>query len=188
MPLATQHIVDPRVKREPASFVNLHKMPGGHSLDQLSKALDLRIVELTRRGAAIHVQVAVHNKGAGHGVPTGMPTRRITLTTEVNGSRTGKQMQSRVYGTTVEDRNGTTLDHDSAIVTSGAKFASNTRLQPAERRIENFDFKVDPDENVDVRTVLTYRYDPFGSGQPGFAINFSEKHQESVMQYSHKPN
>jgi hypothetical protein len=188
MPLTTLHVVDPRVKREPASFVNLHKMPGGHSQDQLLKALDLRITGLTRRGARIHVEVLVHNKGAGHSVPTGMPTRRIVLTTEVEGSRSGKQKQTRVYGTTVQDRTGTIVDHDSAVITSGAKFVSNTRLQPAERRIESFDFKIDPDENVDVRTILTYRYNPFGDGQPGLAIDFTEKRQQSVMQYSQKRN
>jgi len=188
MPLTTLHVVDPRVKREPASFVNLHKMPGGHSQDQLLKALDLRITGLTRRGAGIHVEVLVHNKGAGHSVPTGMPTRRIILTTEVEGSRSGKQKQTRVYGTTIQDRAGTIVDHDSAVITSGAKFVSNTRLQPAERRIESFDFKIDPDENVDVRTILTYRYDPFGDGRPGLAIDFAEKRQQSVMQYSQKRN
>ena len=188
MPLTTLHVVDPRVKREPASSVNLHKMPGGHSQDQLFKALDLRITELTRRGAGIHVEVLVHNKGAGHSVPTGMPTRRIILTTDVDGSRSGKQKQTRVYGTTVQDRSGAIVDHDSAVITSGAKFVANTRLQPAERRIESFDFKIDPDENLDVRTTLTYRYDPFGDGRPGLTIDFAEKHQQSVMQYSQKRN
>jgi hypothetical protein len=140
-------------------------------------------MELTRRGAGIHVQVLVHNKGAGHSVPTGMATRRIILTTEVNGSRSGRQRQTRVCGTTVQDRTGTILDHDNAVISIGAKFASNTRLQPAERRIENFDFKIDPDENVDVRTILTYRYDPFGRSGPGLEIDFSEKRKESIMQY-----
>jgi hypothetical protein len=188
MPLTTLNVVDPRVKREPASSVNLHKMPGGHSQDQLFKALDLQIMKVTRRGAGIHVQVLVHNKGAGHSVPTGMPTRRIVLTMEVDGLRSGQQKQTRVYGTTVLDRNGKIVDHDSAVIASGAKFVSNTRLQPSERRIENFDFKIDPDENVDIRSILTYRYGPFGSGQSGLEIDFSEKRKESVMQYTQKPN
>jgi hypothetical protein len=188
MPLTILRAVDPRVKRDPVSFVNLHKMPGGHSPDQLFKALDTRITELTRRGARIHVQVLVYNKGAGHSVPTGMPTRQIILTTEVTGNRTGKQTQTRVYGISVQDRTGAILDHDSAVIRSGAKFISDTRLKPAERRIENFDFEIDPDENVDVRMVLTYRYDPFGSGRPGLRIDFSEKRKESVVQYTQTSN
>jgi hypothetical protein len=188
MPLAVLNVVDPRVKREPASFVNLHQMPGGHSKDQLFKALDLRIMELSRRSSGLQLQVLVHNKGAGHSVPTGMPTRRIILTTEVNGARTGKQKQTRIYGTTVQDSTGTIIDRDSSVIASGAKFVSNTRLQPGERRLENFSFKIDPDENVEVRTILTYRYDPFGSSQPGLEIDFSERHQESVVHYTQKPN
>jgi hypothetical protein len=188
MPLAILNVVDPRVKREPASVVNLHKMPGGHSKDQLFKALDLRIIGLTRRGAGLQVQVSVHNKGAGHGVPTGMPTRRIVLTTEVNGSRTGHQSQTRVYGATIQDRNGAIVDHDSAVIASGAKFASNTRLQPSERRMEDFTFKIDPDENIEVRSTLTYRYEPLGGGQAGIEIDFSEKRKESIVDYTKKSN
>jgi hypothetical protein len=184
MPLAALYVVDPRVKREPSSSINLHQMPGGHSKDQLFKALDMRVSEVTRHGAALQVEVLVHNKGAGHSVPTGMPTRRIVLTTEINGERTGKQTQTRVYGATVQDRAGKLVDQDAAVITSGAKFVANTRLKPGEKRTENFSFKIDPDENIQIRTVLTYRYEPLGSGQPGLEIEFSEKDKESLMQYT----
>jgi hypothetical protein len=117
-----------------------------------------------------------------------MPTRRIVLTTEVNGSRTGHQSQTRVYGATIQDRNGAIVDHDSAVIASGAKFASNTRLQPSERRMEDFTFKIDPDENIEVRSTLTYRYEPLGGGQAGIEIDFSEKRKESIVDYTKKSN
>jgi hypothetical protein len=106
------------------------------------------------------------------------------LTTEINGERTGKQTKTRVYGATVQDRAGKLVDHDAAVITSGAKFVSNTRLKPGEKRTENFSFKIDPDENVQIRTVLTYLYEPFGSGQSGLEIEFSEKYKESLIQYT----
>ena len=39
MPVVAANIVDPKVKRVEGAFVNLHEMPGGHSLHQLNKSL-----------------------------------------------------------------------------------------------------------------------------------------------------
>jgi hypothetical protein len=184
MPLSTMHVVDPRVKRDPASFVNLHQMPGGHSKDQLSRALELRIAEITRRGSECVVKIVVGNKGAGHNVPTGMPTRHVVLATEIVGSESGSQQQSRSYGVVVQDKNGKVLDHDSDVMLAGARYASDTRLRPGERRTETFKFTIKPDENLEVRTRLAYRYAPLGSNDLAVNIDFAERHQESVLQFN----
>jgi cytochrome c554/c'-like protein len=184
MPLSTMHVVDPRVKREPASFVNLHQMPGGHSKDQLSRALELRIAEIARRGSECVVKIAVGNKGAGHNVPTGMPTRHVVLVAEIVGSESGTQQQSRSYGVVVQDKNGKVLDHDSDVMLAGARFVSDTRLRPSERRVETFKFNIKPDENLEVRTRLAYRYAPLGSNELAVNIDFAERHQESVLQFN----
>jgi hypothetical protein len=184
MPLSTMHVVDPRVKRDPASFVNLHQMPGGHSKDQLSRALELRIAEIARRGSECVVKIAVGNKGAGHNVPTGMPTRHVVLVAEIVGSESGAQQQSRSYGVVVQDKNGKVLDHDSDVMLAGARFVSDTRLRSSERRIETFKFTIKPDENVEVRTRLAYRYAPLGSNELAVNIEFAERHQESVLQFN----
>ena len=184
MPLSTLNIVDPRIKRQPSSFVNLHQMPGGHSKDQLFKALDLRILEATRRGADIEVKVLVHNKGAGHNVPTGMPTRQIVLTATVSGSKTGRQEQSRTFGSTVHDSAGRPLDRDSQVVLAGVRFARDTRLKPGEKRTETFKFKINANENIDLASSLTYRYMPLGVDKPGLDFSFWERRQQSVMQWS----
>jgi hypothetical protein len=183
MPLSTMQVVDPRVKREPASFVNLHQMPGGHSKDQLSKAFELRIAEITRRGSECVVNIVVGNKGAGHNVPTGMPTRQVVLRTEIVGSESGSQQQSRSYGAVVQDKNGKVLDRDSDVMLTGARLASDTRLRPSERRTETFKFTIRPDENLEVRSILAYRYAPLGSEELAVNIDFAERHQESVLQF-----
>ena len=182
MPLSTMHVVDPRVKRDPASFVNLHQMPGGHSKDQLSRALALRIAEITRRGSECTVKVVVGNKGAGHNVPTGMPTRHVVLTAEIVGTESGSQQQSLSYGAVVQDKDGKVLDHDSDVMLAGTRLASDTRLRPGEQRIETFKFSIRPDENVEVRSRLAYRYAPLGSEELAVNIEFAERHQQSAPQ------
>ncbi len=183
MPLTGMKVVDPRVKREPASFVNLHKMPGAHSKDQLSKALEFQIVEVRREGVDLHIRVMVRNHGAGHNVPTGMPTRAIVLTAETTGNRSGVQRQMRTYGTSVVDAAGRRLEHDSQIMISGAKLATDTRLRPSEQRREDFTFRIAADENVDINITLTYRYSPFGDAQPSVDFEFAGRRQQSIMRF-----
>ena len=155
-------------------------MPGGHSKDRLSRALELRIAEITRRGSECVVKIVVGNKGAGHNVPTGMPTRQVVLRTEIVGTESGSQQQSRSYGAVVQDKNGKVLDRDSDVMLTGARLASDTRLRPSERRTETFKFTISPDENIEVRSILAYRYAPLGSEELAVNIDFAERHQESV--------
>ncbi len=79
MPVVAANIVDPKVKRVEGAFVNLHEMPGGHSLHQLNKSIRMRILGLDRTPKGLRAQVVVHNVGAGHSVPTGIPAGICTV-------------------------------------------------------------------------------------------------------------
>ena len=57
-------VVDPRVQRDSVARVNLHEMPGGHSLKQLLKALNIKILP-ARDGDELMVEVTVKNVERG---------------------------------------------------------------------------------------------------------------------------
>lgn len=120
MPLVMANVVDPKVKRVEGSFVNLHKMPGGHSRDQLTKSLRLSITELKRSEKEVYVQVQVKNSGAGHSVPTGSPSRKVVLSlvAETPGQEETIREQ-RVYQRVMSDSEGRPILEDSDLFLHG---------------------------------------------------------------------
>ncbi len=106
MPLVVASVADPRVSRVRNSFVNLHSMPGGHSLAQLVKSLRLRILEVDRQKDTIHVKVSVDNKGAGHMVPTGSPSRKVLLTLTATAANGMSARQEYTFQRVVVDAAG----------------------------------------------------------------------------------
>ena len=65
-------VVDPRIKRTSEAKINLHQMPGSHSLEQLTAAVKAQLTAV-REGDALKVTVDVANAAAGHSLP---PARR----------------------------------------------------------------------------------------------------------------
>jgi hypothetical protein len=120
--------------------VNLHHVPGGHSLDQLHRALGLYIGS-SREGDELTLEITLFNKGAGHAVPTGMPGRRVILHLRVTSQ--GQPFEERrVYGRFFEDAAGKTIRRDSDYFSPGVKQVSDSRILPDERRVEVFRFPV----------------------------------------------
>ena len=160
MPLVLAKVVDPKVKRVENSFVNLHSMPGGHSKMQLAKSLRLRIMELDQEGSSLKVRVQVTNIGAGHMVPTGSPSRSILLTVGVSTADGKLAEDEKIYKREVVDEEGNPIPTDSQLFLYGASIASDTRFAPGEERIEDFEFSVVEDENLEITAGLTYLYSP----------------------------
>ena len=72
-------------------------MPGGHSLEQLNKALGLSI-QHRWEDEELEVEVVLRNKGAGHAVPTGMPGRRVILDLVLRSGEGHRFEERKVYG------------------------------------------------------------------------------------------
>jgi hypothetical protein len=167
--------VDPRLDRDPAASINLHSARGGHSLDQLHKALSISL-QPERIGAGIEVAVLVRNKGAGHAVPTGMPGRRVILELELRvvGGEVFKKI--RVYGKQFETEDGREIRLDREYFKPGIKLKSDTTLQSDELRTERFRFPVPEKSTAILKVRMFYEHTLSGGDQTVDRINFfSEK-------------
>ncbi len=164
MSLTAAKVVDPRVKRTPQTAVNLHQMPGSHSIEQLNKAVSARL-STARRGDSLEVTVEVSNRGAGHMVPTGSPLRRLHLDVQVSSPGGKSYQQERVYRRAALDFQGREIQREHQVFVQAAKFGEDTRLKPGERRVETFTFPVPRNAAANVRTQLSYYYSPFAAAQ-----------------------
>ena len=160
MTVTGAHVVDPKVKRV-AESVNLHQMPGGHSVTQLNKALEV-VMNAAWQGDGIGVTVVLKNKGAGHAVPTGMPGRRVILAVSVRTSDGQSFDERRVYTKSFRDAAGRTIDRDGFVFAPGVQLASDSRLRPDEERTETFAFAVSPRASAHVSVKLHYEHAPTG--------------------------
>jgi hypothetical protein len=168
-------VVDPKVLRVASSSVNLHEMPGGHSVTELNRAL-LAVIASERHGNTVDVTVQVSNRGAGHRLPTGSPLRTIVMVVQVD-SGTGKaQTATRTYGRVVVDDNNQEAQDEATVWLRGTRVVRDDRLAPSERRVEKFSFPMPA--NTPVRSVAKfyYRYSPevpgkTESGQPFLSVS-----------------
>ncbi|MBI2832986.1 MAG: hypothetical protein HYX76_00995 [Acidobacteria bacterium] len=161
MRATTGDVVDPKLARVPHSTVNLHEMPGGHSIVELNRALHA-LLSLARRGDEVDVTVQVVNRGAGHHVPTGSPLRRIEMLVEVDGGIGRRLTANRTYERAVVDESGRELVDEAAVWLDGARVARDNRLVPQEPRVERFSFKMPRQTPVRAVAKFFYRY----AGEP----------------------
>jgi hypothetical protein len=153
-------VVDPKVKRV-ADTVNLHQMPGGHSVTQLNKAVEVFMDDAwDDDGLALTVRLV--NKGAGHAVPTGMPGRRVILAVSVRTSDGHSVAERRVYTKTFHDAAGQPITRDGHVFDPGVQLDADSRLKPDEERVETFRFAVARGASAHVGLRLHYEHAPTG--------------------------
>ncbi|HSR53431.1 MAG TPA: multiheme c-type cytochrome [Acidobacteriota bacterium] len=161
MPQVAAQIVDPKIHRVEGGFVNLHAMPGGHSMDQLNRSIRLRIVELESTGQGLRAVVRVHNSGAGHAVPTGIPTRKVILSLRaVSEDDNSEVREERVFERIMVDAQGEEILRDSRVFLEAVEETLDTRLAPMEERLEEFDLDLTAQGNISVTATLSYYYSP----------------------------
>jgi hypothetical protein len=175
MGLTRANVVDPRVKRVAHAEVNLHKVPGGHSLEQLHRALAV-FISPHREGSNLALEVRLTNKGAGHAVPTGMPGRRVILDVTVETSGGQSFSERRVYEKKFAGAGGEPITRDSRFFARGVTMLSDTRIQPDEKRTEEFRFPVPPSATAYITVKLHYEHAPRGTAEDRTWLTFlSEK-------------
>jgi Cytochrome c554 and c-prime len=164
-------VVDPRVKRTPNAGINLHQMPGSHSLTQLNRAIRGQLF-VTHQGNQLQVEVDVTNQGAGHMVPTGSPLRKLIL--QVSASPFGGKplKQTRVFTRVVADQHGKVLNREDLVFMKAAKMVSDTRLAPQETRKEKFTFSVPQDVSSTVEADFYYYYSPTAATKAQQEVKF----------------
>ena len=164
------NVVDPKIKRSAHSSVNLHQMPGSRSIDQLNKAIALRM-NTERRSDTLVVTVDLSNRGAGHMVPTGSPLRQLNL--EVSVGAAGKTHEERrVYTRKVVDQAGKEINSEELVFLKAAKTVSDSRLKAGETRRESFEFQVPAAASARVVARLWYFYSPTAATADETRVNF----------------
>lgn len=169
---AEAEVVDARVMRVPDAEVNLHEVPGGHSIAQLNKALDVNF-EADRLEGSLVLAVTLKNNGAGHAVPTGMPSRRIVLNVKVKTSDGQVYDQQRTYGQIFEDAQGNPITKDSGYFAKGVKRTADNRIAAGETRVEEFRFPIFRSSTAFVSIHLSYEHNPTGEKESRTWIPFN---------------
>lgn len=123
--------------------VNNHNIQGGHSLEQLRQALKVEIADIEKVQERLRVTVNLTNIGSGHMVPTGIPSRKLTLIVKFkdpSGEVIGKDFAH--YQKVLADEQGRVLDTDLDQLLKAARVISDNRIAPKEVRQEVFYFPV----------------------------------------------
>lgn len=112
-----------------------------HNREKLENAVDVRVksAALNEAGAYV-VDVAMTNVKAGHNVPTGSPSRTLTLEVSVEGDGLVRVVQARAFGKRIVDKKGNWLTTEADAQLKGAKEKYNTALKPMETREVRFVF------------------------------------------------
>jgi hypothetical protein len=163
MDITRADVVDPKVKRV-TQKVNLHEMPGGHSLAQLNKAVEVAM-SAAWKDDGLGVTIRLTNKGAGHAVPTGMPGRHVVLAVSVRTSDGRSFEDRRVYTKNFRDAQGAMITRDGIVFSPGVHLDGDSRLKPDEERVETFTFAVSPGATAHVGLRLHYEHVPTGGAE-----------------------
>jgi predicted CXXCH cytochrome family protein len=164
-------VVDPKVARAGIARINLHQMPGSHSLEQLTSAVKAQLAA-TREGDKVKVTVEVANQKAGHYLPTGSPLRQLVLEVRADGYGGEHFREERVYARKVADAHGTVLMREHFAFMKAAKVAADTRLAPGEKRLETFSFAIPASSQVQVKATFWYYYSPMARTESQKRITF----------------
>lgn len=153
MPFVLGQVVGPDLQQpNDFPFVDSHSILGGRSIAQVRRAVSLEIVSMVESSGSIELRVAVENTGAGHWIPTGMPSKQMVL--EVS-TAWGSFVRSErfIFGRRIVDDAGNRLRTVADIMTRGASIPSDTRLRPRQRR----EFSYTLPAPVDASTKLVVR-------------------------------
>jgi hypothetical protein len=150
---------DPSV---PEQKISGHDIAGGHSISKREEAIDIAITDVSRYKNKLTVSVNVTNKGAGHKLPTGLPSKKIVLQVTVQSRSGGPNMrQEKTYQKMLVDAGGAavTLDAD-LMLGKGVTIASDNRIAPQETRREQFTFFVPEGETYKISAAAFYNHSP----------------------------
>jgi nitrate/TMAO reductase-like tetraheme cytochrome c subunit len=164
-------VADPKVAANSSAKLNLHEMPGSHSIDQLNRTIKAQL-NAVREGDHLKVTVVIANVAAGHMVPTGSPMRQLLL--EVTAAPYGGETlhERRAYRRVVADKQGKAVPREPDAFLRGASTLSDNRLAPDEKRTETFLFPIGGRAQVQVTAAVSYYYSPLAEGEAQRRMTF----------------
>ncbi len=165
------NVVDPSVKSASQLKLNLHQIPGSHSIEQLNKAIQAQLSAVHERGQ-LKVSVRIANGGAGHDVPTGSPLRQLILELRADAYNGKHFQEERFFRRTVADAAGAPVTREPVAFVKGARVTSDTRLHPNEVRTEGFTFAVPEGVQTQLEASFYYYYSPMATTEAEQKLKF----------------
>ncbi len=157
MPIGEGRVVRAEVKAA-ARPINLHNIQGGHSSEQIRKAVRVEVREVQRTEGGYRVVVTVENVGSGHMIPTGVPTRQLQLVVQLRHGQTVLAEQRSVFHKVVVDERGIELKTDAQVFLQGVTIRSDNRIPPKGTQEPSFFFPYTGPPDFVVEAKLYYRY------------------------------
>lgn len=173
MPAVKGKIVSEKIKPVSDERINLHEVSGGHSIDQLKKAVRVEIIDVQRNRDNLIVRVKISNIGSGHKVPTGLPTRKLILSFEAKTPRSVLYKEERTYQKVLVNSKNEIIEHDPDLFLRSENIFSDNRIAPKEERIETFTFSAPDNEKINLSTKVYYLYQPYVLEKINMKIDFS---------------
>lgn len=136
---------------------NLHDLI--HNSEQLSRALKVKVDDVTTFDGGVVVFVEVMNVGSGHKIPTGLPNREVVLKVELVTTDGVKYEETKSYRKVLAGEDGKPLVHDYEAFLKARSVLKDDRLAPRERRRETFRFQTSS-RPARVTAVALYQYAP----------------------------
>ena len=169
----------PRLVRSGAApagegMFNDHDLQGGHSPSQIKRAVVARIEKSTRDADRVRIVVVVENHGAGHSVPTGLPSKMLILT--ASATQRGRPVFHRetVYQRIMLDDNRRRLTNDWEIKLRSKHVLRDNRIRSGEVRRETFVFDASPTEDIIFKVRLAYRHQPTIATEQTMEVQITE--------------
>lgn len=155
-------IVSEKILKTPGREISTHDIAVGHSLSLREKSFKLEIKEIRVHRRKVEVTVDLTNQGAGHKIPTGLPSKKIILQVSLKSGGGGyTQIQTKVYQKKLVDRNGNPVLTDADLMMEeGLRIASDNRIAPLETRRERFTFFVPKEGPHRVAVAIYYSHQP----------------------------
>ncbi len=164
-------VVEPRLQRSSVAKINLHQMPGSHSIDQLASTVK---AQLSAKHELDHLTVSIEvtNAAAGHYVPTGSPLRQLVLEVRADPYDGSHFREQRVWRRAVADQDGNPVENEPAAFMKARKVIEDTRLAPGEKRTETFTFPVKAGVQTQVKATFWYYYSPLAVAESEKRVTF----------------
>lgn len=160
MPLVPGRTVSRELKSTLAQGVNLHDISGSHDVEHVRRAVTMEIEGAERLGPdRVEVRISVHNVGSGHCFPTGLPLHRAVL--EVNLTDRGRVVAQRTvkFEKVLLNEQWVAISREYEAFFDARSVASDTRLQPKEKRMLTLSFRDLPAPEGRIEASLWYEYD-----------------------------
>ncbi len=160
MPKVEGLVVPAHIQATKEVYINSHEAAGGHDVDQVKKAISVKLEQAKRLGDKMDVVVRIENVGSGHKVPTGLPTRKLVVRMVAKSGGSPIYSEERFFQKTLVNDKGEVITKDADLFLRAVRVKEDTRLEPRKPREEHFSFLAPSGKAIEVEVETYYHYQP----------------------------